>query len=152
MSAYIVSPDTINAVLTAALAAGSLPSRQPAWTAGGPGSGWATLTPATAAEVARLLYNENVRSVAHRYNETGHYFDAGSYPWERLPGTPDVVVALKLLDVYEYQACEAPGHETSEAARIVAALRRTLICSLPGYDDTPFTDCHRDVFLTPART
>ena len=45
-----------------------------------------------------------------------------------------VVEALKALDCYEYQSCEHPEWETSEAFEFCRAMRNLLIGCLPGYD------------------
>ena len=44
----------------------------------------------------------------------------------------DFVDALEAIDVYEYQACEHPEWETSEARAFCDALRRGLTRMLPG--------------------
>ena len=93
--------------------------------------------------IGQFLVDENVRSVRYRYEDDG----------ENLPGPCDPywiepyeyitlhaqrvsnVQALKALDCYEYQSCEHPGWRTSEAFQFIDALRRKLICTLPGYED-----------------
>lgn len=42
---------------------------------------------------------------------------------------------LKAIDCYEYQSCEHPEWEVSEAFAFCDALRRSLIGDLPGYDE-----------------
>jgi len=48
---------------------------------------------------------------------------------------PSPVAVLKACDGYEYQACEHPGWEASEAHAYINALRRRAIHALPGYDE-----------------
>ena len=45
------------------------------------------------------------------------------------------VRVFKLLDCYDYQACEIPGYEASEVACNVMAIRLETIKRLPGYND-----------------
>jgi hypothetical protein len=45
---------------------------------------------------------------------------------------------LNAVHCYEYQACEHPGWETSEAHAFCKALERRLISKLPGYNDGPW--------------
>lgn len=44
------------------------------------------------------------------------------------------VQMLKLLDCFDYQACEVDDYERSDARRQVQAVRRNVIASMPGYD------------------
>lgn len=96
-----------------------------------------------AADVGNLLWQENIRSVSHRY------------PGESsatLPGTrgndgfviteadiaavfdrADPVQVIKSCDCYEYQSCEHDGWPDSEACAIITKLRREACNSLPGY-------------------
>jgi hypothetical protein len=108
------------------------------------------LTAETADRVGAMLWSENVRSVAHRYAEAG-----APESWETLcdlPGPADFspmdvaaykhrngpvlapVRVLKACDGYEYQSCEHPDWEQSEACAYLDALRRAMIRALPGYD------------------
>ena len=94
------------------------------------------LTDETADHVGAMLWNENRRSVDHRYDEAT---DREVYRYrhsDRLPSDP--VVLLKALDCYEYQSCEHPEWETSEARAFCEALRSRLIHRLPGYDAAPW--------------
>ena len=47
-------------------------------------------------------------------------------------------VGQMLLDTYEYQACEAPGWDTSTAKAFCEGLRNAVIPALPGYTDAPW--------------
>jgi hypothetical protein len=91
-------------------------------------------------EVGQMLVDENVRSVMRRYPDT---MDGRDLPgpvdayWQRpyrfaSPAGVDFVDALEAIDVYEYQACEHPEWETSEARAFCDALRRGLTRMLPG--------------------
>lgn len=108
-----------------------------------------------ATRAGRMLLLENARSVGHLYNMTdldnpaddgtrpveylGYLAQADEYtydpddtgkPWRLLPP----VALLKALKSYEYQACEHPEWEASEARSFCTALREALCCALPGYE------------------
>lgn len=97
-----------------------------------------------AAEVANMLWRENIASVAHRYNE--------SKTSANLPGPVgdnflitaadiylvwqlDPVQVFKSINCYEYQSCEHDGWRASEAHAFCRALESAAIHALPGYDD-----------------
>ena len=89
------------------------------------------LTRDTAGTVGAMLLAQNRRSVDFRYDETDIedvYLHSRSS--ERSPAA-----MLKAIDCYEYQACETPDWEDTEAARFCQALRAHLIRQLPDYDD-----------------
>jgi hypothetical protein len=97
-----------------------------------------------AAEVANMLWRENIKSVSHRYpNEssstlpgpinTDWTVEAADFRFASL--TPDPVQVLKSIACYEYQTCEHPEFEQSEAYAFVKALESAAIGALPGYDD-----------------
>jgi len=100
-----------------------------------------------------MLLDENVRSVSYRYSNT---------PITNLPGKTDAeyllpfvfhpilrvpkpVEILKMLDCYEYQSCEHPGWEHSEAKVFCNALRHRAIRLLPGYDEAPWEWTDRSI-------
>ncbi len=89
------------------------------------------LTPATAQAVGAMLLAENRHSVAYRYNrrELGDEYTHG--PSRRR----DPLEILKAIACYEYQACETPDWEQSEAAAFCRALRLRTIYELPGYTE-----------------
>lgn len=89
--------------------------------------------------VGRMLWRENVRSVQYRYEDT---IETGILPGPAdfseldtmtytAPGgigpALDPVKVLVALRSYEYQSCEHPGWETSEAHAFCGALRFVLI-------------------------
>lgn len=94
------------------------------------------LTPETAATVGQILMDQNVRSFNYRYDEDQVcVYDHGA-PADRR-WTP--VEILKAIDAYEYQACEDPNWETSEAHAITTALRDLMISALPGYSEAAWS-------------
>jgi hypothetical protein len=92
------------------------------------------LTPKTAGHVGAMLLAENRRSVNHRYDEEEI---EEPYTFDLLPGRVDPVVVLKAIQCYEYQTCEHPEWESSEAKEFCDALRGRMIHNLPGYDRGP---------------
>lgn len=134
MSAYIVSDDTINALVTYAVSKGLLPYFKydaPQFNGREP----------TAQDIAQLLLDENARSVNARYNESEkptiaykecRILHNGAHTGE-LPLT-----ILKLCSCYDYQACETDDYEETDAARIIRRIRGSAIGDLPGYDAAPW--------------
>lgn len=86
-------------------------------------------------EVGQMLWDENYASVNYRYK-------SGDAP-ERFK---HMVVkhrltfaeAFKAINCYEYQSCEHPGWENSNAKAFCDALTARLIRAMPGYDDAPW--------------
>lgn len=97
-----------------------------------------------AADVANMLWRENIKSVSYRYpgDKTSGTLPGpvgGSlivtkrdflHPFNRF----DPVQVLKSVSCYEYQTCEHPEWESSEAFAFCQALRHAAIDALPGYD------------------
>jgi hypothetical protein len=87
---------------------------------------------ATADAVGLMLLEQNIRSVNCRYSLDDRA--ETMYAFEPSDKRPYPVQALKALQCYEYQACEDPDWENSEARAFWEALRRRAIGSLPGYE------------------
>lgn len=85
----------------------------------------------SADELGALLWEENVKSVDHRYSEEN---GVGPYKHARSSLPVDPVQVLKAADCYVYQTCEHPEWETSEAKHIIDALKADAINALPGYE------------------
>ena len=81
------------------------------------------------------LLAENRRSVNHRYDEDEI---EEPYVFTEYAGSFKPAAILKALDCYEYQSCEHPGWEASEAHSFCEALRSRMIHQLPGYADAPW--------------
>lgn len=174
MSAFEVGDDHINAMLTAGIVWGeeSTIDRPMSWVwprltrdeaeeASERGASFSSagielyqarhhlLTPATAGRVGAMLVAQNRASVNFRYDE-----DEWETPFlfDRLPGTPEPVTILKAVRCYEYQACETPDWDTSEAEAFCEALIYLAISVLPGFDSAPgWPIPNRHVFLPPER-
>jgi hypothetical protein len=88
----------------------------------------------SAETVGAMLAAQNQRSVNFRYAEEEieavyQHGPTGSY---------SPVELLKIVKCYEYQSCETPDWETTEAHNFCAALKDQLIHLLPGYDEAPW--------------
>lgn len=145
MSAYVVNTEHIDALITAGLHYAH-PYGPIRWNFTNPGRP-DELQPETATATGAMLLAENVRSVDYRYQENGA---TPAYTFRRLQGHPAPVVVLKLIDAYEYQACETPDWKDTAAASFCDALRRRMIAALPGYNDAPWGAYDRDVFAAPV--
>lgn len=94
MSAWIVNPEHIAAIV------GTATARQP------------DDMPDTALNLAVALSTENVRSINYRYSDRE--------PWDAAPlGRTDFEKAVGCLN---YQSCEHPGWESSEARKWLAGV------------------------------
>jgi hypothetical protein len=144
MSAYIVDKHHITYLIAAAFSRAILPHGGGfTWYHQGQ---WHELPAGDydrAAEVANLLWRENVASVSARYpNESSATLpgpiakDFVIQPSDirRLFETFDPVQVLKSCDCYEYQSCEHDGWEDSEAHNFIEGLGRRAISALPGYE------------------
>jgi len=102
-------------------------------------------TPKQADRIGQMLVRENRLSVNHRYGENEV---EGIYTFEGSPSAPvDPVVILKAVDCYEYQSCEHPGWERSEAHAFCQALRRRMIRRLSGYEEAPWEIHAREQYV-----
>jgi hypothetical protein len=98
---------------------------------------------AAAADIANTLWRENIRSVSYRY--------PGDKTSATLPGpiTNDWIITVddfhtfveidpvqvfKSIHCLEYQSCEHPEWEESEACAFLRSLAKSAACSLVGYD------------------
>ena len=134
MSAYVVEKEHIDALVRAAVVA-----RLWYWHDGTSHS----VTNLTADETGRMLWLENVCSVATRYEESDldelpGAMETQAYFWPPillLRGQASPVEILKSIACYEYQTCEHDAWKDSEAAAFCSALRHHEISCLPGFED-----------------
>lgn len=128
MSAYIVSPDHITALL-----AGFVTQRR--------FCRYSTISDEDLTEIGQQLLRENCRSVACRYDKA---VDAcwQDYRFKlKYAFNPPVTLPsqlLKLCDCLEYQSCERDDWYDSAAFRKLNDIRSVLISSLPGYEEGPW--------------
>lgn len=90
-----------------------------------------------AEDMINVLALENYRSVAYRY-EPRHTIDKpdavthvtlSSYP------KLEPIAVIKACDCLDYQSCEHPEWETSDAYHLLNAIRHAAISRIHGYDD-----------------
>lgn len=129
MSAFIVSSDHITAILAGYTLRSSRDER---------------LTPEELTIMGKMLWLENCRSVAYRYDEepdacwTEFKFETR---YRVYPPVTEIPALLKLCDCLEYQSCERPDYEDSQAYKRLQRIRGTLIRALPGYEAAPWAFC-----------
>lgn len=137
MSAYIVSPDHITALLAGFAAQRRLRRCTP-------------LSNEELTEIGQQLLLENCRSVAYRYDK------AVDVCWQNYRFNPKYAFnppvrltsqLLKLCDCIEYQSSERDDWYGSAAFRKLNEIRGVLISSLPGYDDGPWEFFFSEVAL-----
>ena len=139
MSAWIVSKEHIDYLITAGL---SLDQFGVSWRVG---PNRVKLTLENATQIGRLLWIENLKSVACRYpDDKGNgdrpgYGDQDDtieqYRYARSRNAVSVVQALKAIHCYEYQSCEHRQWERSQAKRFCTSLESSLVRNVPGYDE-----------------
>ena len=144
MSAYIVDRNHILYLLASAVSPVITPHGRLAWFHEGE---WSEVHPGDlerAADVANMLWRENIASVSARYpNESSATLpgpcneDFVIRPADCLAsfGPLNPVQVIKSCDCYEYQSGEHDGWKTSEAHAFISALRTAAESALPGYDE-----------------
>lgn len=80
--------------------------------------------------LGQLLWNENIRSVDHRYRESN---PQDRYVLHTTEGDLDPLAVLKAVDCYVYQSCEHPEWENSDAHTWMTRLREAIYTATPGY-------------------
>lgn len=107
---------------------------------------WREVNHERADEVGQMLWDANVRSVSYRYPHDSLESLPGRVdsPWLK-PYSYDfqapvvtAVEVLKAIACFDYQSCEHPDWEASEAYSFCEGLRHHAINSLPGYDAAPW--------------
>jgi hypothetical protein len=124
MSAWIVDRDHLDRLLTAAVQ-------------------WDVITADQADETGRMLWKENLASVAYRYprdRDGGRPGpdgfrdrDADTYRHRAYPGRIDPEVVQSAAASLRYQSCEHPGWHGSTAAQWVNHLHRLATDRIPAY-------------------
>lgn len=125
MSAYVVSNDTINFIVSKASAIDA----SYYWV------GKHNPVRGNERTVAGILYTANVESVNERYSEddvsVGFKFKAYT--------TPRTITALlKCLACLDYQSCEVDGYDKTIGAAIIRAISDSAIRELPGFHEAPW--------------
>lgn len=128
MSAFVVSGTHIDAIVTYAIDA-----KMSFYFA----NVRTDITARNAQEIGATLFQENVRSVNHRYRENDN--GAGpAYIFKRFntPLTP--VEVIKACHCLSYQSCETDDWEATKAFAILRAIESSVTHRLPGYDKAPW--------------
>ena len=139
MSAFIVDKSHINAMLQGSISVTSRHGGSLKWHNG-------ELTHLNADKVGQMLLDENIESVQYRYPDgkltelPGRTDCEYILPFQHHPmgKVPKPMELIKITRCYEYQACEHPGWEDSEAKSFCGALIEATIPTLPGYDEAPW--------------
>lgn len=103
-------------------------------------------------DLGRMVWRENLASVQYRYaDESDVWMESVELYEYRAPGCRVTVGdGMKALDCYEYQSCEHPEWEASEAHAFCRSLRLRLCSMVPGYSDGPW--CWDDSTVADRRT
>ncbi len=141
MSAFVVSKEHINAMVTAGLRKSY-------------GSSLSfyhedkrhELTDQTADTIGQMLLDENVKSVMYRYDDSEVTDLPGKisaewvipFKYRYTYGCPTGVETIKNVQCYKYQSCEHPEWEPSMAKAFCEALIHKQFDRLPGYEDAPW--------------
>lgn len=140
MSAYIVSPDTINLIATAAdwFCKGSSFYMDPT---ARDGEGRDRLSPHTdTAKMAEMMWNENVHSVNSRYNLTeAHPFKYQRVDIDRAAVAIDpAILVLGSIRCLRYQSCEASDYAETNAHKLLNWIESACINRLVSVADAPW--------------
>jgi hypothetical protein len=140
MSAYVVDRAHIHALVTASLIRG-IGGINPHFPDGLDFHG-------DASAAGQMLWDENRRSVAFRYNESAEPVPYTFTP-RRFPLSPvDVLQAIRGL---RYQSCECPDYATTKAARWLACLEASAIATITERSQAwSISDADADVQLQPC--
>jgi hypothetical protein len=86
-----------------------------------------------------LLLSANLASLRTRYPQDADYKQphAATFTAARREEVAPVVI-LKLVNYYNYQACEADGYQGSDAAALMRNIITNAIRALPGYASSPW--------------
>jgi hypothetical protein len=150
MSAFIVSHDHIDALITFAI-----DQRVSYWC--DPLQTRIVITDENATETGKILLAENQKSVGYRYKETDPANMPGcvgecsdNYCFRRWPSQLTAVAVLKGCNCLDYQSCEHIEWEHSRAHAILGNIEHTAIRCVPGYEDAPGWEFRRPSNKPPA--
>lgn len=87
-----------------------------------------------APRVAKILFDQNVRSVEERYSSIeAHEF---RFTFDKLATRRPLGNIIGALDCLEYQSCESDDYEDTDAYKILARMRKHLLKRAAGDDYT----------------
>lgn len=88
---------------------------------------------------ASLLQAQNARSVLYRYaHRPGTHCPPDPIKFEPTTLRAPIIV-IKLCHCLDYQSCETPDWEQTEALALLVAIAGAAIRRVPGYDDAPWS-------------
>lgn len=128
MSAFILSNKHINAMLQAV---GHRYGSWPSYYWNGEHRRFDDLT-----AIGQILVNENFRSVNYRYHSND---EPHKVVQTCLNDNLEPVEIIKACNCYNYQTCETPDWEETEAFAIYDVLRERAIGALPGYREASWS-------------
>ena len=126
MSAFIVSKKHIDALVTFAIAT---EYGQHIRVQGEEGYDVELGNHLTPDEIGQILWDENFRSVNHRYDSSDK---AERYTFRSLIHKPAQII--KACHCYDYQACETDDYEFTLAHRIIEAIIESAAHKVEGYE------------------
>ncbi|WP_280423700.1 hypothetical protein [Nocardia carnea] len=97
-------------------------------------------------QLGQLLWDENVRSVDHRYQQSTL---PERYVLHTTEAVLDPLAVPKVIDCYQYQSCEHPAWADSDACAWVTRLREAIYAAFPGYA-TPVASPYSPDRLVPV--
>jgi len=140
MSAFIVSPDHINVIVSYFVEA-SIEDRL--WYELNGEYGY--MSKEDAPKIAQALYNENLRSVNARYTEQTEH----DYLFEFIPTAKTqyaVGEIAQALNCLEYQSCETDDYHSTDAYKLLNSMRKHLlrkISEAEGWDLWEITEARK---------
>lgn len=146
MSAWLVSKDHIDLLVTAAINCGALEQREISHLAGAP----AFIRDFSADQVGKALWDANQRSLTARYGDRATR-TLPAYRWAAVTEAAALAapVVLKACNCFDYQACEVDRYPDTWAAVWIDRLREKQICRVAGYEAAPW-GFDRDFFKHAA--
>jgi hypothetical protein len=98
------------------------------------------ITATNAEAIGRMLMDENVRSVCHRYSDAGddEKSAAAQYKFKRFATPLTAVEVIKACNCLDYQSCETDDWADTLARVVLDAVIARALNYLPGYDDAPW--------------
>lgn len=132
MSAYIMNGEEIDTIVSYFIHTRHTIHGEGAWLK--IGDKYDNLKYDNAAEVAKILMDENVRSVNSRYTEqqSNHY----EFEYDPTAHKRPVGNIIGALDCLEYQSCESDDWHTTNAWDIICGLRKHLLKTIAEKEDT----------------
>lgn len=134
MSAYIMADNEINTIVSYFLNPNNAYG-EGAWLRLGE-SEWNNINRDNAPRVAKILMDENVRSVNTRYDNADSTPSRYEFEYDPNARKRPMGNIIGALDCYEYQACETDDWHTSIAHEIIGGLRKHLLKTLAEQEGT----------------